>query len=316
MGDRSSRFAIRAYRHVGDLRQSRDLTTRDPYACVVPGPRNYTTATRTALGALSRGTCYYPDCERPVVVLVDGEPYVDYQVAHIHDANPGNRYDPDMSDDDRRAFKNLIFLCKPHHDLVDKRHPDRFPPEVLREWKVTREGDEINFDDTAAVTEDVIEEALSEVTLIRIESGGLHLGGAGGSAIGAGGGGGGVIGSGTAGPGGPGASVEVPDEVGIDLAGGSGRAPGAGGGGGLLPGVLTRRAGPSEGRQGRGYSAGVDGQDGQPTSFDHEIAENACWSKRQLSLRSVQPPETAQRLAPADAVDAARAHRLSGAALR
>ena len=57
--------------------------------------------------------------------FIDDEPYINYQIAHIRDAMPGNRYDPAMTNDERRAFQNLILLCKPHHELVDSRHPDR-----------------------------------------------------------------------------------------------------------------------------------------------------------------------------------------------
>lgn len=47
-----------------------------------------------------------------------------------------------MTDDDRRSFNNLILLCKPHHELVDKRHADRYTAEDLEGWKASREGGE------------------------------------------------------------------------------------------------------------------------------------------------------------------------------
>lgn len=233
------------------------------------GPRDYTPTTRAALAALSRGTCYFPGCPRRVIILVEGEPYLDVEIAHIYDAHVGNRYDPTMSGDDRRAFSNLILLCKPHHNLVDKRHPERYRPEDLQAWKSSREGHEIVIDNPAALSEDALEESMLQGTIIHVEQGGLHLGGLGGSAIGAGGGGGGVIGSGTGGPGGPGSVVHLADEAAMDVDGASGNAPGAGGGGGglLASGALVRRPQPDEGREGRGYSDGLDGQDGQPTRF-------------------------------------------------
>jgi hypothetical protein len=36
--------------------------------------RNYPSGVRTALIALSGGTCYYPDCREPVVRFVSGKP--------------------------------------------------------------------------------------------------------------------------------------------------------------------------------------------------------------------------------------------------
>lgn len=103
------------------------------------GPRDYSTGTRAALAALSKGHCYYPRCTEPTIVFVEGEPIVNYQIAHIYDANPGNRYVEGMSDDERRSFKNLLLLCKPHHEWVDKTHPERFPSDVLQAWKEERE---------------------------------------------------------------------------------------------------------------------------------------------------------------------------------
>ena len=52
---------------------------------------------------LSRRRCYNPDCERqePIIRFVAGEPHVDYHIAHIRDARPGNRYVAAMTDDDR-----------------------------------------------------------------------------------------------------------------------------------------------------------------------------------------------------------------------
>jgi hypothetical protein len=61
-------------------------------------------------------------------------------IAHIRGAYSGSaRYLDSMTDDERRSFPNLVLLCKPHHDVVDRRHPDNYPPEVLADWKTARE---------------------------------------------------------------------------------------------------------------------------------------------------------------------------------
>ena len=106
----------------------------------VTDPRGYSSGTRAALAHLSRGTCYNPDCTCSIIRFIDGEPYVDYQIAHIRDAKLGNRYDPDMTDDQRRAFANLILLCKPCHTRVDKTHLQDYNVERLEAWKRRREG--------------------------------------------------------------------------------------------------------------------------------------------------------------------------------
>lgn len=127
-----------------------------------PGPRQYTSATVRALYALSGTTCYYPDCPRSVVTFIDDEPFTEVHIAHIRAANPdGPRYDPNMTDDERRAFANLILLCKPHHDLVDKRHPDRYSVETLVEWKSEREASMgIERQNLSGIDEDALIDAI------------------------------------------------------------------------------------------------------------------------------------------------------------
>lgn len=205
-----------------------------------------------------------------MIVFEDGEPYVGVHVAHIRDANVGNRHDQSMSDDERRAFANLILLCKPHHDLVDTRHPDRYSAGDLLSWKAEREASQgLVVGAADAIDERHIEDALVVGALLEVNQSEFQLGGTGGSAPGAGGGGGGVVGSGVGGSGGPGGPISVGDKARISLDGSPGTSPGAGGGGGglLLPGTFARRPAPDEGREGLGYSSGVDGQDGQASSF-------------------------------------------------
>lgn len=266
----------------------------------MPGARDYTDTTRTALAVLSRGSCYFPGCERPVIVMLDDEPYVDVQIAHIYDANVGNRHDPNMTDDQRRDFSNLILLCKPHHNLVDKRHPDRFPAQVLRAWKSEREAYLPPIEDRTAVLDTNLEQALTTGALIAINSGVVQVGGTGGSAVAAGGGGGGVIGSGQGGQGGPGGVIHIDDGVRIDLTGTDVAAPGAGGGGGglLLPGELSRTPRP-DGTEGTGHSDGIDGQDGGASSIgtpDGEILIEASGGQGGLAGTGIRGQSEALRL--------------------
>ena len=105
----------------------------------MPGPRAYTNATRTALSSLANGCCYFPGCSTPIVVFVEGEPFLNVDIAHIRDAKPGNRYDPAMTDEERAHFRNLILLCRPHHGLVDTLRPEEFSANLLENWKRDRE---------------------------------------------------------------------------------------------------------------------------------------------------------------------------------
>lgn len=110
---------------------------------------------------LSRARCYSPACLAKILRFIDDEPYIDFQIAHICDAKAGNRYDENMTDDERRSFANLILLCKPHHELVDKRHPERFSSEELRSWKWAREGDAAQaLSEIGPVTEETLPDLL------------------------------------------------------------------------------------------------------------------------------------------------------------
>lgn len=57
------------------------------------------------------------------------------QVAHIHARREnGPRWNPAMTGEENRSYGNLIVLCLEHASEIDVT-PDRFPAEMLREWK-------------------------------------------------------------------------------------------------------------------------------------------------------------------------------------
>src|SRR5215469_15769740 len=94
--------------------------------------RNYNSGDRTALIALSGGSCYYPDCGEPVVRKVTGGFEVALEIAHVCGLKPGSaRHDPDMTDEERNSFFNIILLCVVHHKVVDRRDPASYPVELL-----------------------------------------------------------------------------------------------------------------------------------------------------------------------------------------
>jgi hypothetical protein len=93
-----------------------------------------------ALATLSGGLCYWPGCPEPMIRRVGTEVYFIGQRVHIRGALRGSaRYDPTMTDDERRSFANLVVMCKPHHQLIDVNEPDLYPAELLRRWKAQRE---------------------------------------------------------------------------------------------------------------------------------------------------------------------------------
>ena len=88
------------------------------------------------LYGLSGNVCANPDCREPLVT----ENNQTGEIAHICAASPnGPRYDPNMSDDERRSIDNLILLCEKCNKRIDSNAKD-YPVSRLREWKSNHEG--------------------------------------------------------------------------------------------------------------------------------------------------------------------------------
>jgi len=91
--------------------------------------------------------CAHPDCRRPLY-NVDGESgdrVLNSRVAHIHARRRGGARWIDMPPEENRNFDNLLLLCTQHSYEIDD-FPNRFPAEMLREWKLAqiREYDQIH----------------------------------------------------------------------------------------------------------------------------------------------------------------------------
>lgn len=57
---------------------------------------------------------------------------VNAEAAHIRGEKAGSaRYDSEMTDDERRAFENLILICPSCHARIDRLEPAEFPAERL-----------------------------------------------------------------------------------------------------------------------------------------------------------------------------------------
>jgi hypothetical protein len=53
--------------------------------------------------------------------MEDGKEYSVGKMAHIQGENPGSaRYNPNMTDEERSSYDNLILLCPTHHETIDK----------------------------------------------------------------------------------------------------------------------------------------------------------------------------------------------------
>ncbi|MFD5506830.1 hypothetical protein ACFWIB_03520 [Streptomyces sp. NPDC127051] len=84
--------------------------------------------------------CGKPDCQRPLFRLDNetGDRTLNSRVAHIHARREGGpRWNRGMSDEANRSGENLLLLCIEHSYEIDD-NAARFPPEMLREWKVAQ----------------------------------------------------------------------------------------------------------------------------------------------------------------------------------
>lgn len=88
---------------------------------------------------LSGNQCAQESCANPILNS-DGTLYGD--IAHIRGALPTSaRFEPSMTNEERRAVDNLLLLCKLHHADVDNPElVEKYPVEVVRDMKTRHEG--------------------------------------------------------------------------------------------------------------------------------------------------------------------------------
>jgi hypothetical protein len=89
----------------------------------------------------SGNLCAYPGCNN-LLLNYDGEFIGD--ICHIEAAEEGGqRFNPNMTNEERRSFSNLILLCREHHKVTDD--VNRFPKERMYEMKLKHEEKYGNF---------------------------------------------------------------------------------------------------------------------------------------------------------------------------
>lgn len=87
------------------------------------------------LGIRSKNKCAFPQCDHPI--LNSQGDYVS-ELCHIEAIGENEpRYNSSQSDEDRRAYENLLFLCHSHHKETDDEL--LFPVERLRAMKAEHE---------------------------------------------------------------------------------------------------------------------------------------------------------------------------------
>ncbi len=93
------------------------------------------THTQRRLFAASAGYCQNPGCSNELFVDAAGKSIHIAEMAHVFAANDGGpRAKPDLSQEERGAFDNLVMLCANCHTMVDK-VPEAFPDSMILSWK-------------------------------------------------------------------------------------------------------------------------------------------------------------------------------------
>jgi hypothetical protein len=106
--------------------------------------RQYTESTLKRLFALSGNFCAIPGCPTGYLIYEDSTNLA--QICHIEAASPkGQRYNLAMTDEERRAFENLILLCSNCH--IKTNNEKVYTVEVLKTIKRDHEGRFLNFQD-------------------------------------------------------------------------------------------------------------------------------------------------------------------------
>jgi hypothetical protein len=83
----------------------------------------------------SGNICAFPNCGH---LMMDADGVFIGQVCHIEAAEEGGeRFNPNMSNEDRRGFANLMLMCLEHHKVTDD--VAKFPAEKLRQMKTEHE---------------------------------------------------------------------------------------------------------------------------------------------------------------------------------
>lgn len=103
--------------------------------------RYYRTKTREILFGRSGNQCAYPECAKTLISRIEdtSEYHFNLHICHIRPVSEkGPRAETNSETEDLNSPDNLILLCPNHHKLLDD-HPNRYPVEKLKKWKLEHE---------------------------------------------------------------------------------------------------------------------------------------------------------------------------------
>lgn len=123
-------------------------------------------STISKLLALSGGVCAFNGCQTSLVQ----EGVFCAALAHICAASTnGPRFDTGMTDEERRAFENLMYMCPNHGAIIDKNKlHEKYTVEVLRKMKANHEARHVGKPYIPA--DDVFDDAFEEAQITAIQT--------------------------------------------------------------------------------------------------------------------------------------------------
>lgn len=124
------------------------------------------------LYSLSGNQCAYPGCCQP---MFNNEGNFVGQICHIEGALPGGeRFNPNMTNEQRRAFENLMLMCYSHH--IETNKVDLYPVHKMREIKRQHEEIYSNIDRFVHQMQSTISDVTSRVRSSEVASlSGLYI---------------------------------------------------------------------------------------------------------------------------------------------
>lgn len=108
--------------------------------------------------------CARPECPKPLYKIDGdtGERTLNSRIAHIHARRPGGpRWNARMTSEGNRSYENLLLLCIEDSYEIDEQE-DRFPPELLRGWKKSQEGEFDKLQQNWSLSDEDAEQVLDE----------------------------------------------------------------------------------------------------------------------------------------------------------
>lgn len=125
-----------------------------------------TTETLRRLYTVSGNQCSFPGCIKP---MFNNEGNFVGQICHISAAMPGGeRFDPQMTNEQRRSFDNLMLMCYDHH--IETNKENEYPAQRLHQFKKDHEKRFTNIESMIGLMQDSIVDVTSAVKSSSIDN--------------------------------------------------------------------------------------------------------------------------------------------------